>query len=46
MCFMSFAGFPANTQLSGTSFDTTDPAPITEFSPTVTPGKIMQPEPS
>ncbi len=32
---------PATTVLSGTSFETTAPAATTEFSPIVTPGKMV-----
>jgi hypothetical protein len=35
------AGFPAATQSAGTSFVTTDPAPITARSPMVTPLRMM-----
>lgn len=35
---MTFAGFPPTTVLGGTSFVTTAPDAITEFSPTETPG--------
>lgn len=35
------AGIPATTVLSGTSFETTAPEATTEFSPIVTPGKIV-----
>ena len=38
---MTFAGTPATTVLAGTSFVTTAPAATTEFSPIVTPGKIV-----
>ena len=38
---INFAGFPATTVLSGTSFVTTLPAPTMEFSPMVTPGRIV-----
>lgn len=36
MYFIIFAGFPATTQLSGTSFTTTLPAPTTTLLPTCT----------
>lgn len=39
------AGFPATTQLSSTSFVTTEPAPTTELTPMVTPESIMLPDP-
>ena len=42
---MNLAGFPANTVFSGISFVTTEPAPITALSPTVTPGRIVEFEP-
>ena len=38
-------GFPTATTLSGISFTTTLPAPITEFFPIVTPGTIIVPAP-
>ena len=38
---MIFAGIPPTMVLSGTSFDTTAPAATTEFSPMVTPCKIV-----
>ena len=38
---MNFAGFPATMELSGTSLVTTLPAPTIEFSPIVTPGRIV-----
>lgn len=37
---------PPTTVLSGTSLDTTAPAATIEFSPTVTPGKMVQFAPS
>lgn len=40
------AGFPATIVLSGTSLVTTLPAPTMEFSPTVTPGRIVAPMPT
>lgn len=43
--FYDFAGFPATTQFSGTSFVTTEPAPITASFPIVTPDKIVEFEP-
>ncbi len=39
------AGFPATIVLGATSLVTTEPAPTTAFSPTVTPGKIVAPAP-
>ena len=39
--FISRAGLPATTVLSSTSFLTTEPAPTTAFSSTVTPGNIV-----
>ena len=39
---MIFAGTPATTQLSGTSFATTAPAATTTLFPIVTPGSIVQ----
>ncbi len=38
---MTLAGTPATKLFAGTSFVTTAPAPITEFSPTVTPPSIV-----
>ena len=38
---MTTAGLPATMQFGGTSLLTTAPAETTEFSPTVTPGKIV-----
>ncbi len=38
---MIFAGVPPTTTLSGTSFETTEPAATTEFSPMVTPCKMV-----
>src|SRR5690625_3521275 len=38
---MTFAGIPPTTTLSGTSSDTTAPAATTEFSPMVTPERIV-----
>lgn len=40
-----FAGLPTATEFSGTFFVTTLPAPITELSPILTPGRIILPEP-
>ena len=45
MLLIIFAGFPATTQFLGISFVTTEPAPITELSPIVTPGKTIAPAP-
>ena len=42
---ITLAGFPTAIIPSGTSFVTTEPAPITALSPLVTPGRIMLPEP-
>jgi hypothetical protein len=38
---MILAGMPATKVLSGTPLETTAPAATTEFSPIVTPGKIV-----
>ena len=38
---MTLAGLPTTIQLGGTSFVTTDPAPISEFSPIDT-GNIVE----
>ena len=43
--FIIFAGFPATITSSGISLVTTEPAPTTEFSPIVTPLKIVAPAP-
>ena len=40
--FITFAGLPATTVLSGTSFVTTLPAPTITESPTFTPGRMME----
>jgi hypothetical protein len=45
MVLMTLAGIPATTVFSGTTLLTTAPAPTTEFSPTVTPGKMVAPAP-
>lgn len=42
---MILAGIPPTITLSGTSLETTAPAAIIEFSPTVTPGKMVTPAP-
>jgi len=39
---MTLAGFPKTTTFGGTSFITTDPAPIIEFFPTRTFGNITE----
>ena len=39
---ITFAGFPTANELSGMSFVTTDPAPITQPFPIVTPGQITE----
>jgi hypothetical protein len=39
--FIGTAGFPATTVFGGTDFVTTDPAATTEFSPMVTPFKMV-----
>lgn len=43
--FIILAGTPATTLFLGTLFVTTAPAATIEFSPTVTPGKILAPAP-
>ena len=45
MLLITLHGFPAAKQLSGTSFVTTLPAPITVPLPMVTPGRIIAPPP-
>lgn len=42
---INFAGFPPTIVLGATSLVTTEPAATTEFSPTVTPGRIVALEP-
>src|SRR5580692_10894711 len=42
---MTLAGLPATTELAGTLFVTTLPAPISAFSPTVIPQSNVEPEP-
>jgi len=39
---MIVAGFPAYIEFGGTSLVTTDPAPIIEFFPIFTPGRITE----
>src|SRR5581483_6168588 len=41
----TFAGLPATTAPGGTSFVTTLPAPMSAFSPTVTPHRSVAPDP-
>jgi hypothetical protein len=41
-CLITFAGFPTAKELSGISFVTTDPAPITHPFPIVIPGQITE----
>jgi len=45
MVFKIFAGIPPTIVLSGTSFETTEPAATIAFSPIVTPCKIIAPAP-
>lgn len=45
MAFINLAGFPAQISLSGMFFVTTDPAPMTELLPMLTPFKIIEPAP-
>jgi hypothetical protein len=45
-CIMTLAGLPTATQKAGTLFVTTEPAPITELFPIVTPGKTTQLDPT
>ena len=40
-CFVTTAGFPATTTFAGTLLVTTAPAATTEFSPMVTPLRMM-----
>lgn len=44
--FMIRAGFPTATLLSGMSWVTTLPAPMTTLLPIVTPGRITEPAPT
>jgi len=44
-CRSILAGLPATIARGGTSFVTTEPAPITEFSPIVIPHKSVAPDP-
>ena len=43
MLLSTWAGLPTATTFAGTSFVTTAPAPITLFSPIVTPGSTITP---
>lgn len=45
MVLMTRQGLPTATLYAGISFTTTLPAPITEFSPIVTPGRMTEPPP-
>ena len=38
ICLITLQGLPTAIELSGISFVTTEPAPMTQFSPIVTPG--------
>src|SRR5699024_3219218 len=44
-CDMNVAGLPPTIVFGATSFVTTDPAATIEFSPTVTPGRMVELEP-
>lgn len=45
MFLMNLAGIPPTTVFAATCFDTTAPAATTAFSPIVTPGNIVAPDP-